>query len=249
MRLLLVADLHYNLPQLDWIVAHAHEFDVVVMAGDHLDIASTVPLDAQCVVIARYVELVRASTPVVVSSGNHDLTAPDANGEQSAPWIAALEGDGVITDGGSVQIGDTLITVCPWWDGDLGKVAVAEQFARDGARRPSTWVWVYHWPPTDSPTSWTGKRHYGDGDLAAWVAEHRPDVVLTGHVHQSPFQTEGGWADRIGDSWIFNAGRQIGPVPARVELDLDAGFADWVSMLGVESQSLADAEAAPRSVV
>jgi hypothetical protein len=73
--------------------------------------------------------------------------------------------------------------------------------------------------------------------------------VLTGHVHQSPFQTEGGWADRIGDTWIFNAGRQIGPVPARVELDLEAGFADWVSMLGVESQSLADAEAAPRSVV
>ena len=42
MRLLLVADLHYALPQFDWVVAHAGEYDIVVMSGDHLDIASPV---------------------------------------------------------------------------------------------------------------------------------------------------------------------------------------------------------------
>lgn len=248
MRLLLVSDLHYNLPQLDWIVANADGYDLVVMAGDHLDISSTVPLDAQCVVIARYVELIRERTRVVVSSGNHDLTAPDANGEQSAPWIAALPPE-VTRDGESLALDDVLVTVCKWWDGDAGKVEVDRQLAADAPRRPGTWIWVYHWPPTDSPTSWTGKKHYGDPDLVAWVAEHRPDIVLTGHVHQSPFQTEGGWADRIGDTWVFNAGRQIGGIPARVEIDLAARAADWVCMLGVESQSL-DADApAPREVV
>jgi hypothetical protein len=30
----------------------------------------------------------------------------------------------------------------------------------------------------------------------------------------------GGWADRIGTTWVFNAGQQAGPVPARIEIDL-----------------------------
>ena len=32
MRLLLVADLHYSLPQFDWVLDYAVDFDVVVMA-------------------------------------------------------------------------------------------------------------------------------------------------------------------------------------------------------------------------
>ena len=85
---------------------------------------------------------------------------------------------------------------------------------------------MYHWPPLGSPTCWTGRRHYGDADLGGWIDEHRPDIVLTGHVHEPPFKPDGAWADRIGDTWVFNAGRQIGPVPARIEIDLAAGPAD-----------------------
>ena len=44
--------------------------------------------------------------------------------------------------------------------------------------------------------------------------------MLTGHVHQAPFVPGGGWVDRIGTTWVFNAGQQPGPVPARVEIDL-----------------------------
>ena len=248
MRILLVADLHYTLPQLDWLVGAASQFDLVVMAGDHLDISSAVPLESQIVVIDRYIELLRAVVPVAVSSGNHDLTGPDAAGEQCASWLDRVRAPGVVADGDSMLIDDTLITVCPWWDGEVGKQAVAAQLARDGARRPHRWVWVYHWPPATSPTSWTGRSHYGDADLVDWVGRHRPDVVLTGHVHQSPFTAAGGWADRIDDTWIFNAGRQIGPVPARVEIDLAEGTAHWMSLLGVEAQVLADRVPAPRSV-
>jgi|KBSMisStaDraftv2_1062788.scaffolds.fasta_scaffold336852_2 Icc-related predicted phosphoesterase len=249
MRILLVADLHYTLPQLDWLVGAADQFDLVVMAGDHLDISSAVSLESQTVVIARYIELLRKVGPVAVSSGNHDLTGPDSNGEQCAGWIDRVRAPGVVTDGGSMRIGDTLITVCPWWDGEHGKATVAAQLAADAELRPTNWVWVYHWPPDDSPTSWTGRGHYGDGDLSEWIRQHQPDVVLSGHVHQSPFKPAGGWADRVGDTWIFNAGRQIGPVPARVEIDLASGTAQWVSLLGVEAQDLGDAAAAERSLV
>ena len=88
MRLLLVADLHYTLPQFDWLVRVAPAFDVVVIAGDLLDISSTVPLNAQAVVVLRYLRLLHETTTLVVGSGNHDLTGPDARGEQAALWLA-----------------------------------------------------------------------------------------------------------------------------------------------------------------
>ena len=39
MKCLLVSDLHYSLKQFDWVTDVAPSFDVVVIAGDHLDIS------------------------------------------------------------------------------------------------------------------------------------------------------------------------------------------------------------------
>jgi Icc-related predicted phosphoesterase len=248
-RILLVSDLHYTLRQFDWVVSASPRFDLVVLAGDHLDISSSVALDAQIVVVLRYFQLIQAASSVVVSSGNHDLSGEDAHGERSALWLSEARTLGVPTDGESLLFGDTLITVCPWWDGPVGREAVAAQLKRDASRRPATWVWVYHWPPTGSPTSWTGRRHYGDHELGDWIREHRPDVVLTGHVHDPPFRPDGAWADRIRDTWVFNAGRQIGPTPTHIELDLDSREATWVSLLGAEDINLTDSQAPARTVV
>lgn len=248
MRILLVSDLHYTLPQLDWVVRAAPSFDLVVMAGDHLDISSTVSLDAQSVVILQYLELLRAAGRVAVSSGNHDLTGPDAHGEQAALWLAEARDAGVPTDGESLLLDDVLVTVCPWWDGPLGRAALEARLAVDAARRPACWIWVYHWPPLGSPTCWTGRRHYGDADVARWIDEYRPDFVLAGHVHEPPFKPDGAWADRIGDTWVFNAGRQIGPVPTHIEIDLVAGTASWRSLLGSEDLRLTDSKAPQRTV-
>jgi Icc-related predicted phosphoesterase len=248
LRILLVSDLHYTLPQLDWVVRAAPSFDLVVLAGDHLDISSSVALEVQSVVILQYLSLLKAAGRVVVASGNHDLTGPDRHGEQAAVWLAGARAAGVPTDGDSLRIGDTLITICPWWDGPQGRLALEAQLAADAARRPARWLWVYHWPPLGSPTCWTGRRDYGDADLAAWIARHRPEIVLTGHVHESPFKPAGSWADRIGPTWVFNAGHQIGPVPTHIEIDLAEGSASWRSMLGVEGLRLADPQAPARTV-
>ena len=72
--------------------------------------------------------------------------------------------------------------------------------------------------------------------------------MLTGHVHQPPFKPDGNWADRIGDTWVFNPGHQIGPVPAHIELDFEAGTARWRSMMGEESLQFADTSAPMRTV-
>jgi Icc-related predicted phosphoesterase len=238
MRLLVVSDLHYSLPQLDWVVQAASSFDAVVVAGDSLNIRSAVPLDAQSVVILRYLSLLQSETQLIVSSGNHDLTGPDSDGEQSPLWLSAARTAKIPTDGESLVIGDTLFTICPWWDGPIGRERVASQLAEDALVRPARWIWVYHWPPLGSPTCWTGRRDYGDEDVRGWIGQFRPDIVLSGHVHEAPFKPDGSWVDRVGDTWVFNAGHQIGPVPAHIVLDFDLHSAHWSSLLGTEDLDL-----------
>ena len=240
MRLLLVSDLHYTLKQLDWVHAVASDFDVVVLAGDHLDIASAVDPDAQIAVVSEYLARMAAHTTVVACSGNHDLNARNDFGERAATWMTGVRDSGVFVDGTSVTTHDAFITVCPWWDGPQTRTQVDAQLAHDaplvGGRQ---WIWVYHAPPDASPTSWTGKRHYGDEDLNRWVSQHRPDVVLCGHVHQSPFARDGSWIDNIDGTIVCNAGRQRGPIPARIEIDTATGTVAWCSLEGIEERALA----------
>ncbi|MGE0739954.1 MAG: metallophosphoesterase [Hyphomonadaceae bacterium] len=234
MKLLLISDLHYALKQYDWATAVADQFDLVVVAGDHLDIAGQLDGKVQIVVILKYLRKLAERSKVIASSGNHDLDRRDAGGEKIAAWMNKLRHFGIPTDGDSILIGDTLVTICPWWDGPTARQAVADQLARDAETPKAQWIWVYHAPPEGSPTAWNGKRSYGDAALAEWIGAYRPNIVLTGHIHEAPFKSGGSWADRIGDTWVFNSGRQIGPTPTHIAIDTQAGEAAWFSLAGDE---------------
>jgi Icc-related predicted phosphoesterase len=234
MKCLLVSDLHYTLKQYDWVHAVADQFDLVVIAGDHLDISSIASVDAQVVVILKYLRRLKERTRLLVSSGNHDLTARAPSGERMPRWMAKVRELGVSADGDRVEIGDLSITICPWWDGPATCAEVGEQLARDAASRGRHWVWIYHAPPDESPVSWTGTKHFGDRELLQWIRTYQPDMVFTGHIHQSPFRQGGSWVDRIGSTWVFNAGRQIGPNPTHVIVDWDEQSAKWFSLAGDE---------------
>ncbi|MCP3474333.1 metallophosphoesterase [Bradyrhizobium sp. CCGUVB1N3] len=229
MRCLVVADLHYSLPQLDWLVGAAPQFDLVIFAGDALDISSMVDFRAQIVVVKKYLAMLARRTRVILCSGNHDLDERSAEGEKISRWIADVRGLGIACDGDDLRIADTLFTVCPWWDGPVVKARIAEQLREAAARRPQRWVWVHHAPPANSPTSWGGKRFFGDVDLVQWIAQYQPAMVISGHVHQSPFITDGSWYDRLGTTWVFNAGLQHGRPPTHIVLDLDAAKAFWLA--------------------
>lgn len=238
MKILLVSDLHYALKQFDWTAEAAANFDLVIVAGDHIDIAGQLDGRVQTVVILKYFRRIAAQTRVIVSSGNHDLDRRDKDGEKIAAWMRQVRALGIAADGQSGEFGDAFISVCPWWDGPIAKEKVGAQFARDAAIEKKTWYWVYHAPPEGSPTSWNGKRHYGDADLATWIARYKPEIVFTGHIHEAPFKKDGSWVDKIGDTWIFNSGRQIGPTPTHVIVDTHAREAIWFSMAGDEIVSL-----------
>jgi Icc-related predicted phosphoesterase len=238
MKMLVVADVHYALRQYDWLLGVAGDFDLVVLAGDLLELSSIVERRAQVVVVKTYLEQLADKTRIAVCSGNHDLDMMGPDGEQVADWLRDLADMGIATDCSSFRIGGTLVTVCPWWDGAHAREAIAAQLALASHERRDRWIWVYHAPPSGSPVSWNGKRSFGDAALTEWIEMYAPDIVLSGHVHESPFVPGGSWADRIGGTWVFNTGQQIGDAPAHIIFNLDAGEALWFSIYGNEVLSL-----------
>lgn len=238
MRCLVVADLHYSLPQFDWVLSAAPHFDVVIIAGDALDIGSFVDFRAQIVVVRKYLARLSELTRVILCSGNHDLDERDETGEKISRWIGDVGNLGIAHDGDSLTIGDTLFTICPWWDGPRVKEQIGRQLQEAAAAHRGRWIWIHHAPAANSPTSWGGARYFGDAELVQWIESHKPDMVLSGHVHQSPFIKDGSWFDRLGDTWVFNVGQQFGRPPAHIMLDLESNRAYWFSAAGEQSIDL-----------
>jgi Icc-related predicted phosphoesterase len=237
MRCLVVADLHYSLPQFDWLLSAAPQFDLIIFAGDALDVASLVDFRAQIVVVKKYLSLLAAITPVILCSGNHDLDERSPEGEKISRWIREVRDLGIHGDGDNLAIGDTLFTICPWWDGPKVKQRLEDQLREAAAVRLKRWIWVHHAPPADSPTSWGGKRFFGDVELVQWIKTYQPSMVISGHVHESPFIPDGSWFDRLGNSWVFNTGRLPGRPPDYIVLDIDDGRAFWLAA-GEEGQCI-----------
>ncbi|MEG6508252.1 metallophosphoesterase [Methyloligella sp. 2.7D] len=235
MRLLVVSDLHYTLPQYDWVLSIADRFDVVVMAGDHLEIASPVPGRAQSAVVLKYFQKLRQKTKLLICSGNHDLNTRNAQGEKISTWLLGSKNDGLLSDGDSVTIGDTLFTLCPWWDGPIVKKQIGEQLAAAAkARKATHWVWLYHAPPVKSEVSWEATHYFGEEPVRDWIEQYQPDMVFAGHAHQAPFVQDGSWIDRIGKTWVFNTGREFIAPPAHIYIDTDAREAVWLSSAGAQ---------------
>ena len=140
MRCLVVADLHYSLPQFDWLLSAAPEFDVVIFAGDALDIGSFVDFRAQILVVKKYLSLLSGMTRVILCSGNHDLDERSAEGEKIARWVGDIRELGIACDGDDLTIGDVHFTVCPWWDGPLVKSRIEAQLRDAAAKRAQRWI-------------------------------------------------------------------------------------------------------------
>ena len=237
MRVLLVSDLHYDLRRLDWVLARVADpdpeaaLDVLVVAGDLLDIGSAVPLDTQIAVALGYLERLADRVPTLVCSGNHDLDHRTESGEKATRWLASARHHGVHVDGDSFDHDGWRLTACAWWEGPTTLAALEARLDAAAADRPDRWLWAFHGPP-EGPLSWTGSRFYGDPELPRLLDVYRPDVVLCGHIHEAPFTEAGAWAEQRGPTWLFNCGFLGGERPPCIELDLGAGRADWWSPEG-----------------
>lgn len=241
MRILFVADLHYVLKQFDWLAANAERFDLVVIGGDLLDLASPLDFDVQIVVVEKYLRRIREKTRLLVSSGNHDGDSRNAADECVAAWLQEVRGDGLFVDGESAVLEGVRVTACPWWDGPVSRDELESLLEREAAKVQDgqRWIWSHHSPPDGSPVSWSGRKYDGDEYLRGWIDRFQPDVVFSGHVHNSPFYAQGAWFDRLGKTWVFNPGRQPGQSPSFIVLDLEAMVAEFVSAEGQSVHRLA----------
>lgn len=242
MKILFVADLHYALKQFDWLSANAANYDFVSIGGDLLDLSSALDFDVQIVVVEKYLNSLRLKTQLLVSSGNHDGDGRNEADESVAHWLALAKAQDLYVDNDSFVSGDTLITICPWWDGPVSRAQLDALLTRESVKPRTRWIWIHHAPSAGSPTSWTGKKSAGDDALRDWIERFKPDIVLSGHIHNSPYYAEGSWIDRIGTTWVFNPGRQIGPCPAHICLDLVATTAEWISIEGQSIRQLTFAD-------
>lgn len=238
MRLIYLSDLHYALRQFDWLAEEAGRHDIVVLGGDLLDLGSAVDLEVQEVVVQKYLRRFSGERVLLAASGNHDIQQVSAEGERVAGWLEALGGPMIRPDYDSYERDGVLFSVCSWWDGPVSKGRVEERLRADAKREKTKWVWLHHNPPEGSPVAWTGRKGAGDPVVAGWIADHQPDMVLSGHIHNAPYYAEGGWHARSGKTWIFNPGKQPGSEPTRIVIDLEAGRAEWFSAEGAESVDL-----------
>jgi Icc-related predicted phosphoesterase len=188
-----------------------------------------VDLEVQIVVVEKYLARLQEKTRLLVSSGNHDCNVRSETGESVCHWLQEVKGGHLYVDGDRVEMAGLVITICPWWDGPVSRAAVEKLLARDADRGETRWIWVHHAPADQSPVSWTGKEFGGDRFLVEWIRRFEPDLVLSGHIHNAPFVPQGCWIDRIGRTWVFNPGKQIGLYPTYLIFNLEQMSVDWDS--------------------
>jgi Icc-related predicted phosphoesterase len=245
MKILAVSDLHFGLKQFDWVVQQAERYDLVIIAGDLLDIGGHLDLDSQITIVVKYLRTISAKTRLLVCSGNHDGDEKNDAQEFIASWLQRVRSAGLVVDGGSTEVDGLRLSVCPWWDGPATRATMQQFLRAEHSSSPRSWLWVHHAPPDGVGVSWTGKEHAGDTFLVAIINELSPDFVFSGHIHNSPFRTGGAWAARVGRTWVFNPGKQLGSPPAYIELDLGKRSARWVSQAGDEEILLDSVAAEP----
>ncbi len=239
MKILLVADLHYTLRQWDWVLSVGDRFDMVVVAGDLLDLGSIVPLEAQIVVVRKYLGRIAAKSPLLISSGNHDVLQSADQIEKHADWLQKDVPGRTHVDGAGIEQDGLFLSVLPWWDGPLKRQEIEDQLKTQSKQAEGKpWIWIYHPPPCDTQVSWDGRADHGDTFLKEWILQYRPWLILGGHIHNAPFVRNGSWIDQMEDTFLFNSGRQIGGVPTFTLIDTEAENAKWISIENAEQADL-----------
>src|SRR5262245_5492607 len=168
MRLLAVADLHYSLPQFDWVLEIAANFDVVVLAGDHLELASIVDRRAGRGGTEIFQSLARAQQArYLFRQPRSRCTQRDRREDRQMARRGADRGR--LVRRRVVRDRRHAVHHLPWWDGPITRAGIAAQLA-EAARQPhKQWISNHSGPPDQLPFSWGGARYFGDTELAQWI--------------------------------------------------------------------------------
>ncbi len=168
MIILHVSDLHFTERWFAWLLESAPQHDLLCVSGDLLDQTRATPFRRQTSLVAEWLQMLER--PMCICSGNHDLSFDSRlDAWSSAEWLRELASPSVSVDGETAEHrGYSILPV--------GYTTFPKGGPAD--------VWVVHLPPAGLPVALsTCGLDMGDPTLIASVATHRPQLVLSGHIH------------------------------------------------------------------
>jgi Icc-related predicted phosphoesterase len=207
MKLLHISDIHANDSWFAWLETVSSKFGLICLTGDLLDINTHRPMAGQ---VDRVITRLRKiKTPMLVSSGNHDMVEGQGPRLVGAAWLQELRRPGVWVDGDTCEYFGFRFHCIPW-NGQLPEACPNE-------------VWLTHVPPEGATTSIAkGGAGFGSFELSELCHTHNgPRLALSGHVHDPQ-----SWKAKVRRTWSLNPGcQERALVPPHNVIDLNRGVA------------------------
>jgi Icc-related predicted phosphoesterase len=205
MDILLTADLHSKLTWFGWLESQAEKYELIGIAGDLLDLFSSVDPKTQSIAATAFLRRLSGKTKVAVCSGNHDSIDYLANTRAAAPlWLSELRGiKNLITDGQTECVKNSLVvTTLPHIDAiDPLRVLLLESstIARE---KQIPWLVLNHIPPAMKATD------AEEAKAVMLIKEFQPSYWFSGHVHNILYDG-GTWKSQLGKTTLLNAGQRL----------------------------------------
>ncbi|MFW6361971.1 MAG: metallophosphoesterase family protein [Spirochaetota bacterium] len=215
MRVLLVSDIHGNEAALGRCADEAAGADLLICAGD-LTHFGGVP-EARSVL--RALRDLHPNVKAVAGNCDNREIESYLQGEGVLLGTAVENFHGLRLAGMSGALPGPVPTPYEVSDQDIGNSLA--QLAED-ADQPL--ILVSHQPPHGSVADRAMKiKHVGSRSLAAWISEHQPLIVISGHIHES-FGHKLSGATHVINPGAFKEGRyaviDIDPVRREVSAEL-----------------------------
>lgn len=224
--------------QMEWLTNASQDYDVVIIAGDLLDITAYLSPREQIESVKPMLQSIAQNCDCIVCSGNHDFIKQDDAQEHSSSWLKEIESFGITTDGHQLLKDRYLFSVCSWWNTASERDHIIQKLQQAERKHADHWLWIHHAPPKGSSTAWTRKGNAGDPNLMKLIGKYQPSLVFSGHIHEAPFYADGHWNDRLGETVSLNAGQEPGNRPTHIVIDTDEASATYISSQGIESITL-----------
>ena len=225
MDILLTADLHSKPRWFRWLESQAEKYELIGIAGDLLDLFSSVDPKTQSIAATAFLRRLSSKTKVAVCSGNHDSIDYLANTRVAAPlWLSELNGiKNLITDGQIECLENSLVvTTLPYIDAIDPLRALLLESSKIAREKQIPWLVLNHIPPTMKTTD------AEEAKAGILVKEFQPSYWFSGHVHELPYGG-GTWKSQLGKTTLLNAGQQLdAKIPNCIILDVTTGEAGWV---------------------
>jgi len=194
MRILAFADIHGAYEKMYEIIEEERLFDVIVIAGDLTTHGTSDEAEEVIIRLKKY------GKPVVAVAGNMDPAILESTFER---LHVSING-GARTVGTVAFFGVSGSPITPMrtpYEISEDEIAARAEQGWDQASSAAIKVFVPHAPPRNTKVDKVlFGNHVGSSAVRSFIEQHKPNIVVCGHIHEASGQ------DEIGTTKIVNCG-------------------------------------------